>query len=80
MNNFCELDVEISHTERNHGHVLHLLHRHLQTFILGRVMLRNNIVYFLAIYAKFPCKTEEFKLEVVSVDFSGIRFYFQGSH
>ena len=80
MNNFCELDVEISHTERNHGHVLHLLHRHLQTLILGRVMLRNNIVYFLAIYAKFPCKTEEFKLEVVSVDFSGIRFYFQGSH
>ena len=80
MNNFCELDVEISHTERNHGHVLHLLHRHLQTFIHGRVMLKNNIVYFLAIYAKFPCKTEEFKLEVVSVDFSGIRIYFQGSH
>ena len=80
MNNFCELDVEISHTERNHGHVLHLLHRHLQTFIQGRVMLRNNIVYFLAIYAKFLCKTEEFKLEVVSVDFSGIRIYFQGSH
>ena len=80
MNNFCELDVEISHTERNHGHALHLLDRHLQTFIQGRVMLRKNIVYFLAIYAKFPCKTEEFKLEVVSVDFSGIRFYFQGSH
>ena len=42
-------------------------------------MLKNNIAYFLAIYAKLPCKTEDFKLEVVSVDFLGIPFYFQGS-
>ena len=74
------LDIEISHTGRNHGHVLHLFHRHLQTFTQGRVMLKNNIVYFLAIYANFPCKTEKFKLEVVSVDFLKIRFYFQGGH
>ena len=42
-------------------------------------MLKNSIAYFLAIYAKLPCKTEDFKLEVVSVDFLGIPFYFQGS-
>ena len=37
-----------------------LLHHLFQIFILWRVMLKNNSVYFLAIYVNFPWKIEKF--------------------
>ena len=37
-------------------------------------------VYFLAICADFPCKTEKFELEVAGVGILGTGFCVQGSH
>ena len=41
---------------------------------------KNNSVYFLAICASFPCKTEKFVLEIIGMDILGTGVRFQGSH
>ena len=60
----------------------YLLHHDLQIFIQGRVMLKNNSIYFLIICVNFPCKIEKLNLEVVCVCVGtlGTRICFQGSH
>ena len=57
-----------------------LLRCHLQIFIQGRVMLKNNSVYSLALCANLPCKIEKFEWKVVGVGILGIGICFNGSH
>ena len=54
----------------------YLMHCHPQIFIQGRITLKNNSVYFLAICTNFPCKIEKFELEVVGVGTLGTGFCF----
>ena len=42
-------------------------------------MLKNNIVYFLAIFVNLVCKIEKFELKVVGVVILGRKICFQGS-
>ena len=38
-----------------------MLHLHLQIFIEGTVMLKNNTAYFLAISVNWPCKIDKYE-------------------
>ena len=49
-------------------------------FHSGKSYVKDITVYFLAIYANFPCEIVKFELEVVGVGILGTLFYFQGSH
>ena len=68
---------KFSHRRKLWSHK-YLLHHHLQIFTEGRVMLKK-CVYFLAICANFPCKTEKFELENIGAGILGTGFCFQGS-
>ena len=70
VNNSCTWHWNFSHRMKP-WLCKYLLYCHLQIFIQGRVMLKNNSVYFLAKCAN---------LEFVCVDILGTRFCFQGSH
>ena len=63
------LGIKISHTEGNHGYA--------NILIQGRVMLKNNSFYFLAICVNFPCKIEKLELEVVGMGILGTGFCFR---
>ena len=58
--------IEISHTEGNYGMQISAASLSLN-FYSGKS-------YFLAICANFPCKIEEFELEVVGVGILGTEF------
>ena len=49
-------------------------------FHSGKSYVKKISVYFLAIYANFPCKIEKFKLDGVGVSILGTGFCFHVSH
>ena len=50
------------------------------SFHSGKSHVKKISVYFLAICASFPCKTEKFALEIIGMDILGTGVCFQGSH
>ena len=48
-------------------------------FHWGKSYVKKISVYFLAICANFPCKTEKFELENIGAGILGTGFCFQGS-
>ena len=49
-------------------------------FHSGKSYVKKISVYFLVIYATFPCKIKKFKLEGVGVSILGTGFCFHVSH